>query len=75
MMLHLLNYDERTAVPDIQADLAVPRGRSVKSVTLLSPDADGTKQLEYAASNGRLHFKVPRLAKYSLAVVGLTSEQ
>ncbi|HSB16611.1 MAG TPA: alpha-amylase family protein [Bryobacteraceae bacterium] len=75
VMLHLLNYDERTAVPDVQVDLAVPRGRRVKSVTLLSPDADGTKQLEYTASNGRVRFKVPKLAKYSLAVVGLTSEQ
>ncbi len=73
LMLHLLNYDSKAPVRALDADLAVPGGRRAASVTLLSPDDGGRKSLAFSAAGGRIRFAVPRLLKYSVAVVQLAA--
>ena len=68
-MVHLLNYDSRQAVRDIQVDLAVPS--RVRSITIFSPDDESRRPVEYKQEGGRARFKVERLGTYSLAVVEL----
>ena len=72
MMLHLLNYDSRETVQNIEVDLAIPAGAGVKSVSLLSPDDGMRQEARFRVSDARARFLVPRLAKYGLAVVELS---
>jgi hypothetical protein len=71
LMLHLLNYNEHSTVPDIGVNLAVPEGRNVRSVMLLSPDHEGTLKLAFQRVEERVRFRIPHLIKYSLAVIEL----
>ena len=73
LLVHLLNYDvERTSsVADIEVSVELPRGRKVKSASLLSPDEAEAQNLPVTLRDGRGEFVVPRLQTYDLAVIQL----
>lgn len=73
LLVHFLNYDVARVpnVRDIAADLAVPEGKTVKGVSLLTPDGPGRPDLPYNFRNGRVTFTVPALETYTLVAVRL----
>lgn len=73
LLVHLLHYDtaRRPEAGRIEVSLRLPAGKSVSEAFLISPDEKGAQPLACVVRNGRAAFVVPRLATYSLAVVGL----
>jgi hypothetical protein len=70
IMLQLVNF-KQTAVRDIGVDLKVPAGKKVASITLYSTDREGSSELIFNRTNGRIEFKIPELLSYELAVIRL----
>lgn len=73
LLVHLLNYDVQR-VPSLKAvsvSLAVPSGKKVTALSLLSPDEDKAAPAQYTVKDARLRFTVPRLQTYMLAVAQL----
>jgi len=69
-ILHLVNYDERNPVRDIEITLQLPAGKSAATVSLLSPEFEGAKALAASLAGRALRFTVPQLNVYSLLVIG-----
>ncbi len=69
-MLHLINFETQkpTAPIDVSARSQFPG--KVRTVTLLSPDANEAVSLPFTEKDGRVNFTVPSVRLYSLAVVG-----
>lgn len=68
-VLHLVNYDEKHAVSNIEITLQLPSGKHVARVALLSPDSLETRTLATEQSGRILRFAVPRLEVYSLVAI------
>ena len=70
MLLHLINYDARSAaVRDVQVQLRLPRDARAAQVGLLSPDAEGSAAVETRAAAGAVVFTVPEVKVYTVAAV------
>jgi hypothetical protein len=71
MLLHVVNYDDarNSSRQDISVSVAVPQGRNVKSVRFLTPDGPHTQSLAHTMQGGMIHFVIPSLNTYSVAVM------
>ncbi len=67
-IVHFVNFDGERAVAPFGVRLRNPGGK-VKSVTLLTPDADEPKALEFTEEAGGLRFTVPGVRLYSMVAV------
>ena len=67
-LLHLVNYNVKrgAVVPAVDVTLA---GTRSASVLLVSPDMQGAQRLEARSDAAGLHFRIPQVETYSVAVV------
>jgi hypothetical protein len=68
-LLHLVNYDERHPVSNIEVVLQQPSDQRVAAVTLLSPDSGNAHPISATQSGHELRFMLARLEVYSLVVI------
>jgi len=68
--LHWLNYDLRANVKPAPVSVAVPAGKHVSSVEVLSPDAP-PQMVSFQETDGRVAFTLPSLTVYNDAVIHL----
>ena len=69
MQLHLLNYESLTPALDIAVTIRRPDGKSLRSVTLLSPDTNDSVSLESTQDTKTASFTVPYVEVYDLVVL------
>lgn len=68
-VLHCVNYRVGTVVDPFDVSLAVPEGRKVARVEVLSPDRKSPEPVAFQRDGNRIRFRTPRLETYSLVVV------
>ncbi len=66
---HFVNFDRVRPVPPFEVRVRKPADRSVKSVTLLSPDYDDPMVLMRTEDGGYIRFTVPGLNLYAMIVI------
>jgi hypothetical protein len=71
LLLHLVNYDFRHPVRDLEAALRLPAGSAAVEVTLESPDRPLREVLQTRVADGELRFRIPSLEVYDLVTVRL----
>jgi hypothetical protein len=73
LVLHVVNFDvvEEPVVENVEVDLRIPEGMSVKRVSLLSARNSGTQteDLRFKMKNHRIHFTVPELNAYAMLLI------
>jgi hypothetical protein len=71
LLVHFLNYDVARVprVMNIEADLKIPEGESVKEISLCTPDGPDIPDLPYIPKDGRVTFNISSLQTYTLAAV------
>lgn len=67
-MLHLVNYDKKRPVQEIEVTLRLPSEKQVSSARLLSPDFDG-KTIATEQVGATVRLSVPLLQTYALLVI------
>jgi hypothetical protein len=70
-LVHLVNYagpQGRTA-SNVEVAVELPQRREVPHVTLLTPDGGEKQTMPTRNEEGRVHFRVPHLDTYTLAVL------
>jgi len=72
-MVHLVNYagPQGKTVSNVRVAVELPQGRRAGPVTLLTPDSGESLKVRGSVEQGRVHFTVPRLDTYTLAVLDL----
>ncbi len=82
LILHCVNYNaypdgkEVTPDRDISLRLALPEGRAVKAVRVVSPDWDEARTVEgWTVEDGRLEATLDELVHYAVCVVDLASSE
>ncbi|TAM82757.1 MAG: hypothetical protein EPN47_08885 [Acidobacteria bacterium] len=72
-LVHLVNFagPQRKAVSNVAVSVELPEGKRVHVVTLLSPDTGENRTVAGRLEQGRVHFTVPGLNTYTLAVLEL----
>lgn len=71
-VLHWLNYKLQTPkVPAANVSVAVPAGKHVHSIEVISPDTDTVRTVEFHEDNGRVQFTLPELVVYNAAIIHL----
>jgi hypothetical protein len=70
VLVHLLNYasEQGPVSGRIDVSVAIPQGRKVRTVSLISPDHPA-QELKVDMRGARARFTVPRLHTYGVAVV------
>jgi hypothetical protein len=68
-VLHWVNYRVGTPAEPADVSLAIPPGKKVRRVELLSPDRTGSEGTAFQAEGNRIRFRMPRLETYNLALV------
>jgi hypothetical protein len=69
ILLHLVNYNTRQSVSNLEVALRLPAGAVVRYAALRSPDLDRPLTLPAAVRNGAVSFRVPLLKTYDLLVL------
>jgi hypothetical protein len=75
IFVHLINYDyelETDTVHDqesIPVAIELPEGFDVKSVSVISPDFEGTETPEFTVEDGYVQFSVPELHIWDVVVI------
>jgi hypothetical protein len=69
-LLHLVNYDERKLIRDIEVTLQLPAEKVGVTVRLLSLDFERARMLSAELRGRSLRFTVPELNLYALLVIG-----
>ncbi|MBI5819975.1 MAG: family 10 glycosylhydrolase [Verrucomicrobia bacterium] len=70
-MVHLVNYRTDNPVKDIAVRVALPKGRTAKSVTLASPEHTADITVSFKQDAGFVTFTVPTVGVYEIAVVAM----
>lgn len=72
-LVHLINYAEaqRSSVSSLEVSVEIPKGKRIQQVTLLTPDGAGSRSVSSRIEDGRVHFTVPHLQTYTLAILEL----
>jgi hypothetical protein len=72
-LVHLVNYagPQGKVVINLRLAVDLPRGRQAGRVTLLSPDGVQSLRVTRSVEQGRVHFTVPHLDTYTLAILDL----
>ncbi len=70
-LVHLVNYagPQGKTVSNLRVAVELPRGKRAGTVSLLTPDGGETQKVAGRVEQGRVHFTVPRLDTYTLAVL------
>jgi hypothetical protein len=68
-LVHLVNFRPDDPVKDVQVSIAVPDGKSVKSVRIASPLLKEDQPLRFKEKGGTIHFTVPAVRVYDVAIV------
>jgi len=71
-VLHWINYKPGSRTRPSRASVAVPKGRKVSTIELLSPDRGAPAQLSYTVEGDRVRFELPSLEVYHVAVLHLS---
>jgi hypothetical protein len=73
LVLHLINFAPvSSAIENIKVSLKIPSGKSVKGITLMSPDGVGETRLKYTENaTGQVMFSVPQLLTYGVILAEL----
>ena len=69
--LHLVNFDLRRSVENLEASVRIPDGFRLREALLASPDGAGDVPLAAAVERGTARLRVPRLAVYDLILLRL----
>lgn len=72
-LVHLINYAgaQGKTVDDVEVAAAIPHGKRVQQVTLLTPDGTPTRTVTTRTEHNHVHFTVPDLHTYTLGVIEL----
>lgn len=68
-ILHLVNYDPKQPLHNIQVSMQLPQGKSAVKVHWLSPDSEINQTLPAQVHGRELRFTVPRLEVYDLVAI------
>ena len=68
-LVHLVNYQLGNPAKDISVQLRLPPGRSVKAVTLVSPERENDLEVSFQEQDGLIIFRVPQVHVYEIAMV------
>jgi hypothetical protein len=68
-MLHLVNYQMDTPLKDITVRVALPKGRTAKSVSLASPERASDITVPFRQEGGFVVFAVPAVGIYEIAII------
>lgn len=73
LVLHLINFAPvSAAIENIKVSLKIPSGKSVREITLMSPDGGEETRLKYMVNaTGEVVFSVPRLLTYDVILAEL----
>ena len=71
VLLHLVNYNSNLAplIKNIKIKYRGTPGRAVKKISLLSPDRETARELDFRISGDEVSFVVPEMGVYGLVVV------
>jgi hypothetical protein len=69
-LMHLVNYRSDGPLQNLAVRVALPKGRTVKSVTLASPEHAADITLPFEQQSGAVMFTVPEVGVYEIAIVG-----
>ncbi len=71
LLVHFVNYDDvrHPSVDNVEVSVRVPRGKTVRSVKLMSPDGGTSPTLAHTMSGDKVVFTVPHIRTYSIAVI------
>ena len=69
MNLHLVNFDFRRPVDNIEASVRVPKGFRLREAVLATPDQAAAKPLRATVEGGMVRLRVPRLQVYDLVLL------
>jgi hypothetical protein len=58
-------------VPPAAVTLAIPKGKRIAGVELISPDRPSGERLKFETEGGRVRFTMPSLEVYNVAVLKL----
>lgn len=67
-LVHLVNYQTDNPMKDIAVRIALPKGRSAKSITLASPEHAADITVPFKQEAGFATFTVPAVGIYEIAV-------
>ncbi|MBM3861727.1 MAG: hypothetical protein FJ395_19050 [Verrucomicrobia bacterium] len=70
-LVHLVNYNAENPVKDAVVRVALPKGRTAKSVALASPEHAADITVPFKQDTGTVTFTVPSVGVYEIAVVTL----
>ena len=73
LIVHLVNFNviEEPVVENVEIDLGIPEGMSIKRVSLLCAEDSGTqtRDLRFKTDNNRIRFTVPELNAYAMLII------
>jgi len=73
LILHLVNFNvvADPEVENVQVDLDIPEGKSIKQVSMLTATDSGTqtKILKFKTNDNRIHLTVPKLNAYAMIII------
>ncbi len=67
--LHLVNFDPRRPVDNIEASVRIPSGLRLREAALATPDQAAARPLRAAAEGGVVRLRIPRLQVYGLVML------
>jgi hypothetical protein len=68
-MVHLVNYQTDSPLKDLAVRVALPKGRTARSVALASPEHAADITVPFKQESGAVTFTVPTIGVYEIAVV------
>jgi hypothetical protein len=71
LLLHLVNFDFRKPVQNLEASVAIPAGYTLREISLQTPDGEPRRVLNFAFRGNAAVFRIPRVAVYSLVLLRL----
>ena len=72
-LVHLVNYagPQGKTVSNVDVAVELPEGKRIRGITFLSPDGSESRKVSGRVEQGSVHFTVPRLDTYTLAILDL----
>ena len=68
-LIHLVNYRTDGPIKDISIKLRLPDDQRIKTITLISPERENERDLDFQKQAGAIIFRVPQVRTYEIAVV------
>jgi hypothetical protein len=74
LLLHLVNYNFRKPVQNVEAAVRIPEGYRVREISIQSPDAAQAQIVKPTMRGNVAVFRIPRVPVYSLALLSLEKQ-